>query len=217
MNKELKQRIISSIVLIPLVFFCILMGSYIFSLLIFISFLITLYEWNKMIQSKILVFLGSIYLLFAYLTVFMIRNNFGIDSVYYFFLIILICISTDIGGYIFGKIIKGPKLGFISPNKTYAGFIGGIIVTIIMVLLFVNFIYSFNIDKSKVNLVFLLFVFLISIVSQIGDLIISYFKRLSKIKDTGNIIPGHGGLLDRTDGMVFAFPFSYILLTLKVF
>lgn len=217
MNKELKQRIISSIVLIPLVFFCILMGSYIFSLLIFISFIITLYEWNKMIQSKILVFLGSIYLLFAYLTVFMIRNNFGIDSVYYFFLIILICISTDIGGYIFGKIIKGPKLGFISPNKTYAGFIGGIIVTIIMVLLFVNFIYSFNIDKSKVNLVFLLFVFLISIVSQIGDLIISYFKRLSKIKDTGNIIPGHGGLLDRTDGMVFAFPFSYILLTLKVF
>ncbi len=217
MNKELKQRIISSIVLIPLVFFCILMGSYIFSLLIFISFLITLYEWNKMIQSKILVFLGSIYLLFAYLTVFMIRNNFGIDSVYYFFLIILICISTDIGGYIFGKIIKGPKLGFISPNKTYAGFIGGIIMTIIMVLLFVNFIYSFNIDKSKVNLVFLLFVFLISIVSQIGDLIISYFKRLSKIKDTGNIIPGHGGLLDRTDGMVFAFPFSYILLTLKVF
>ena len=217
MNKELKQRIISSIVLIPLVFFCILMGSYIFSLLIFISFLITLYEWNKMIQSKILVFLGSIYLLFAYLTVFMIRNNFGIDSVYYFFLIILICISTDIGGYIFGKIIKGPKLGFISPNKTYAGFIGGIIMTIIMVLLFVNFIYSFNIDKSKVNLVFLLFVFLISIVSQIGDLIISYFKRLSKIKDTGNIIPGHGGLLDRTDGMVFAFPFAYILLTLKVF
>jgi len=216
-NKELKQRIISSIVLIPLVFFCILMGSYIFSLLIFISFIITLYEWNKMIQSKILVFLGSIYLLFAYLTVFMIRNNFGIDSVYYFFLIILICISTDIGGYIFGKIIKGPKLGFISPNKTYAGFIGGIIMTIIMVLLFVNFIYSFNIDKSKVNLVFLLFVFLISIVSQIGDLIISYFKRLSKIKDTGNIIPGHGGLLDRTDGMVFAFPFSYILLTLKVF
>ncbi len=90
-------------------------------------------------------------------------------------------------------------------------------MTIIMVLLFVNFIYSFNIDKSKVNLVFLLFVFLISIVSQIGDLIISYFKRLSKIKDTGNIIPGHGGLLDRTDGMVFAFPFSYILLTLKVF
>ena len=217
MNKELKQRIISSIVLIPLVFFCILMGSYIFSLLIFISFIITLYEWNKMIQSKILVFLGSIYLLFAYLTVFMIRNNFGIDSVYYFFLIILICISTDIGGYIFGKIIKGPKLGFISPNKTYAGFIGGIIMTIIMVLLFVNFIYSFNIDKSKVNLVFLLFVFLISIVSQIGDLIISYFKRLSKIKDTGNIIPGHGGLLDRTDGMVFAFPFAYILLTLKVF
>ena len=101
MNKELKQRIISSIVLIPLVFFCILMGSYIFSLLIFISFIITLYEWNKMIQSKILVFLGSIYLLFAYLTVFMIRNNFGIDSVYYFFFIILICISSDIGGYIF--------------------------------------------------------------------------------------------------------------------
>ena len=118
---------------------------------------------------------------------------------------LFICISTDIGGYFFGKIFKGPKLTKISPNKTYAGMIGGFFFSILFILFYFNYI------EHGVTINLLIITILISSVSQIGDIIISYFKRLSKIKNTGNIIPGHGGLLDRIDGMIFAFPVYYLI------
>ena len=117
-----------------------------------------------------------------------------------------ICVSTDIGGYVFGKLFKGPKLTKFSPNKTYAGMFGGFFLSIVSVIIFPFF--NYNIMQFND----FLFVIGISSVSQIGDIIISYFKRLSKIKDTGKIIPGHGGLLDRVDGMIFAFPFAFIII-----
>ena len=129
-------------------------------------------------------------------------------------LIILICVSTDIGGYIFGNLFKGPKLSKISPNKTQSGMIGGFVLSLIASSIFVfqysNYIY---IDQNLIenDLKFVILILLISSVSQIGDLIISYFKRSSNIKNTGNIIPGHGGLLDRIDGMIFVFPFVYLV------
>ena len=122
--------------------------------------------------------------------------------------ITIICISTDIGGYLFGKTFKGPKLSKFSPNKTYAGMIGGYLLSILSVIILNNFIFS---EDFLINQ--FIFVILISSISQLGDIIISYFKRLSKIKDTGKIIPGHGGLLDRVDGMIFAFPFSYLIVS----
>ena len=124
----------------------------------------------------------------------------------------LIWISTDIGGYLFGKIIKGPKLTSVSPNKTYSGFIGGFIFAILSVILFFKLSYLISDKFTLSNKIFLLVV-IISLVSQLGDITISYFKRLNDRKDTGKIIPGHGGLLDRIDGMIFAFPFSYIILS----
>ena len=135
---------------------------------------------------------------------------------------ILISIFTDIGGYIFGNFFKGPKLTKISPNKTYAGSIGGFILSLASVLIFTKFItlepwIVFSITEKFYNnfdLSFLIFILLISLISQIGDLVISYFKRLAKIKDTGKIIPGHGGILDRIDGLIFAIPFSYLFITL---
>ena len=127
----------------------------------------------------------------------------------------MVCVSTDIGGYIFGNIFKGPKLTKISPNKTYSGMIGGYFLSIITI----NFFLSNSHIASPTNITkdIFIFVLLISTVSQLGDIIISYFKRLSKIKNTGKIIPGHGGLLDRVDGMVFAFPFSYFILSINLF
>ena len=113
------------------------------------------------------------------------------------------------GGYIFGKLLKGPKLTKLSPNKTYSGVIGSFITPIIITNLF--FELSFNIHNFEYTKKILFLVLIISLVSQIGDIIISFFKRLSKIKDTGNIIPGHGGILDRIDGMIFAYPFSYLV------
>jgi phosphatidate cytidylyltransferase len=119
-------------------------------------------------------------------------------------------VATDIGGYIFGKLFKGPKLTKLSPNKTYAGMIGGFFLS----LIFLSFSLQYFEMTFTINWLF--FALLVSSVSQLGDIIISYFKRLSKIKDTGKIIPGHGGLLDRVDGMIFAFPFSYIAILLGV-
>jgi len=121
--------------------------------------------------------------------------------------ITILCVSTDIGGYVFGKIFKGPKLTKFSPKKTYAGMIGGYSLSIISTIILINF-YS----SEELIIKWLIFAILISTISQLGDIIISYFKRLSKIKDTGKIIPGHGGLLDRVDGMIFAFPFSYLII-----
>ena len=138
-----------------------------------------------------------------------LRENFGFKI---FIFIITICIFTDIGGYIFGKLFKGPKLIKISPNKTYAGMIGGFILS-----MFAGSIYKENISIYSYqieDLELLLIILLISAISQIGDLIISYFKRLAKIKDTGKLLPGHGGLLDRVDGIIFAVPISYLILTL---
>jgi len=115
------------------------------------------------------------------------------------------------GGYIFGKILKGPKITKISPNKTYAGVLGGFLCSIIFLYSTIylgKYIININLIFNLENILWILF---ISLISQIGDLIISYFKRQSNIKDTGNLIPGHGGILDRIDGMVFVFPVIFIL------
>ena len=136
----------------------------------------------------------------------------------YLLTITLICVSTDIGGYIFGKLFKGPKLIKLSPNKTYAGMIGGYFLAIIIItLIFDSNLIFLDISENTLNLKTFTFIILVSSVSQFGDIVISYFKRLSKIKDTGKIIPGHGGLLDRVDGMIFAFPFSYVILKFNIF
>ena len=133
----------------------------------------------------------------------------------YFILILIICISNDLGGYLFGKIFKGPKLTKISPNKTYMGVFGSFFISILFLYIFLK------LDLLNKNVIFsyeiIIFTLLVSGISQIGDLIISYFKRISNIKDTGSIIPGHGGLLDRIDGMIFAFPFSYLLILNNIF
>ena len=131
-------------------------------------------------------------------------------------MIIITCISTDIGGYIFEKIFKGPKLTYISPNKTFSGMIGGYFLSIITIYIFLDNLYLFTDYLVKFTYQYLIIVLVISTMSQIGDIIVSYFKRLSKIKDTGKIIPGHGGILDRIDGMIFALPFSYLIFSLNL-
>ena len=209
MNEELSKRILSSIVLVPLAFFFIIKGSILFNLFILICFIITSYEWHKISKQKSYNFIGYIFIIISFFSALKVRN---LDqSVHYFLIILLTCIFTDIGGYIFGKIFKGPKLTKISPKKTYSGMIGGYLLSLLSIYIFYN--TEFNFSKStEISAETLLFIFLVSTSSQLGDIIISYFKRRSNIKDSGNIIPGHGGILDRIDGMIFAFPFSYIIL-----
>ena len=159
-----------------------------------------------MSKKKTYYFLGFLFLILSYYSAYIIRIE-AINGLEYFIIILLICISTDLGGYIFGKIFKGPKLTKISPNKTYSGVVGGYFLAIILLNLFFNSPYYLY--PKKMTIYIFVFILLISTVSQLGDITISYFKRLSKIKDTGKIIPGHGGLLDRIDGMIFVFPFCY--------
>ena len=209
MEKELQKRILSSIILLPLSFFFIIKGSAFFILFLTILFVIASLEWFRMTKTIEYKIFGTLFLLFSFYTVYFFRDRDLLD----FLLILIICVTTDIGGYIFGKIFKGPKLIKISPNKTYAGMIGSFLLSIITSYLFaIKYDYTFLQNQNLFeDFYFIFLVFIISSVSQIGDLIISYFKRLSKIKNTGNIFPGHGGLLDRIDGMIFAFPVFYII------
>ena len=210
MENELSKRILSSIALIPIALFFIIKGSFLFNFFISVCFCIIGYEWHMMSKKKTYYFYGFFFLVFSFITIYELRFNFGFDY-FVILLITIICVSTDIGGYIFGKIFKGPKLIKLSPNKTYAGMIGGYILSLISISFYLQLF------KIEFTINWIIFSLLISSVSQLGDLIISYFKRLSKVKDTGKIIPGHGGLLDRVDGMIFAFPFSYLIYLTGIF
>ena len=208
MIKEFEKRILSSVILIPIAIFFIIKGSVFFSFFLSISFLATSYEWIKMSKkNNLLKLLGIIFLLFSFYTAFEIREYKNFE---YFLFIVTVCIFTDIGGYIFGKIFKGPKLTKISPNKTYAGVFGSFLLSLMAGLIYINYFGKNEITNSD-HLFILLLILFISLISQIGDLIISYFKRKAKLKDTGKILPGHGGLLDRIDGLVFVMPTIYLL------
>jgi len=201
MSKELIKRIISSIILLPLSFYFIIQGSFVLIFFTVVCFIVSSYEWNMMTKNRSYKIYGFIFLIITFYTFYSLSIDvFGV------FFVILICASTDIGGYLFGKLFKGPKLTKISPNKTYAGMIGGYFLSLITLTLISNII-----DYPGTPIQFFLITILISTVSQIGDIIVSYFKRLSKIKNTGKLIPGHGGLLDRIDGMIFAFPIYYLV------
>ena len=207
MIKEFEKRLLSSFILIPIAIFFIIKGSVLFIFFLSILFLITSHEWIKMNKKNdLLKYLGISFLLFSFYATFKIREE---NNLKYFLFIITICIFTDIGGYLFGKVFKGPKLTKISPKKTYTGVFGSFLLSLITGLIFFNYLDINIVNTDPLPLILL--ILSISLISQIGDLIISYFKRKAKLKDTGKILPGHGGLLDRIDGIIFVYPICYII------
>ena len=220
MDLDLKTRIRTSIILFILIYFCIFINLYVsLSSLIIISIL-SWFEFIKMTNkifsvkkeffANLLLILSAFYfVIFAGISYYII----AIDKIYFFY-IILICIFSDIGGYVFGKTFKGKKLTKISPNKTISGSLGSFIFALIPCLLFkIIFLYTEIYSLSFVNffLINLIMSIFLSLVCQLGDLFISYFKRLADVKYTGTILPGHGGILDRIDGIIFAIPIFGIL------
>jgi len=217
MKKELKKRILTSIVLILLISLGLYLGPLVTMIVLFIVSYIAYSEFSYLIDkiysySQINHLLRHGVILFYCLIIFWITTFILITNIYDFIFVLSICIFTDVGGYIVGKTIKGPKLTKISPNKTISGSIGSVLFSFIP-LIILNYFLPDNYSLSKSNI---FFCFEITIICQLGDLFVSYFKRKAKVKDTGKILPGHGGLLDRIDGIIFALPYaSYRLYELE--
>ncbi len=209
MSSEFKTRLLTSIILFLsaiTMFFSNLI--FVFFLIIFLTlgiveFLNIINKLHKNIFKKIIsntLFIFYIFILFSILLQFSIFYNLKIII----FTILLICISSDVGGYIFGKIFNGPKLTKISPNKTIAGSIGAFFLSSLTSLSLIS--YLINDITIKTFLIGII----ISLGVQIGDLFFSYLKRQARLKDTGNILPGHGGILDRIDGIIVGLPLGLI-------
>ena len=226
MAVELGKRIITSIILFLIAIFCILIHKFVFVLILIVTLIVCFNEWRdinyKYFKKKqhnnwkyfFVQFVGLVYLFIFLSTSIALRGN-NSESIAFFIIILCICIFSDIGGYVFGKVIGGKKLTKISPNKTISGSLGSFIFSILPVLLFNLQNYtSVSFEILSINIALCL---IVSLVCQLGDLLISYFKRLNKVKDTGTILPGHGGLLDRIDGLIFAIPTVYILKITQIF
>ena len=219
MNLNLSKRIMTSLILLIILFVSLFLNKFLWISILIVASIISFYEFNNLIKkiykrkkNKIYLFnlISFLYLSFFIYTALDIHRN----SVLTLLLIILICIFSDTGGYVVGKLIGGKKLTKISPNKTVSGSIGSFIFSLFPVLIFEmqNKIYFQLVDH---NFLFLVLICLfLSLICQLGDLFISFFKRKAKTKDTGTILPGHGGLLDRIDGFIFVLPTSFILIQL---
>ena len=215
MNLKLKKRIITSVILFLLTIFCIFINPYVFIIAIIIVSYLSWHETNYLINSINKSVTNWQHVAFNLITLFYAFGIFTVSAIGLYFLLgpvfflyaLSVCICSDIGGYIIGKNIGGKKLTKISPNKTISGSLGSFCFSMLPLLVFNNFdkfeYYLYSIDNF-------LFCLKVSLVCQLGDLFISYFKRKAKVKDTGRILPGHGGILDRIDGIIFAVPYVFM-------
>ena len=195
-----KKRLSVSLLAFPLIYI-LLYQKVLSNLLILIVFLFCIFEWVKILKKKNAIFFLGLIVLFAFLLSLLRIYNFEEFNLTFLWLIILTWLS-DIGGYIFGKLFGGPKLTQISPNKTWAGAIGSIILSqFAFFIFFLNSNYKFNITIIFIQL-------FLSIIAQFGDILMSYVKRKNNKKDTSNFIPGHGGFLDRVDGLIWIIIFG---------
>ena len=196
-------RIFSSILLLPITLYIIFLNNFFFQIFLLIVFATSIYELRFLIKSYLflVVFLLVVFFIISFYN---LRGS-TLDDFYFLLWFLSIVWLSDIGGYAVGKFFKGPKLSKWSPNKTISGFFGSIIFSqfafCVFLLSKVQFKYSISI---------ILIQFFFSIISILGDLFFSYLKRVFKIKDFSNIIPGHGGLLDRIDGLIFVIICAYI-------
>jgi phosphatidate cytidylyltransferase len=201
MNEFIK-RFLTAIVVSLIALFFITIGGYFFILFLLILFLLSFFEWFKLCKNKTILIFGTLVLSLSFLSAFILRY----EDLPFFILVILISITSDIGGYIFGKFFKGPKLTKISPKKTYSGMIGSYFMSILVGIFYINYLNtnSIYLELKFSSIIILIIIFFISTINQLGDLTISYFKRLKKVDDTGKFLPGHGGILDRIDGLIFS-------------
>jgi len=210
------SRIFTSLILLVFLYF-IFINKFLMIFSLVIVLIISSIEFNNLIlkiknlKKKYITSLFYRVTFFIYLIIFVFLICYSFfENIFYLKLVIFYCtlisIASDIGGYVVGNILKGKKLTSISPNKTISGSIGSIFFSLLLIPIFNEFFINISI------ILFSLYTVAISIISQAGDLFISFLKRLAKVKDTGNLLPGHGGLLDRIDGLLFAIPIGVFII-----
>jgi len=209
MKDNLKKRIMTSFFL-----FLALLTIFVSKTILVCSFLIlgvlTLLEFFKIIDKaikgnsfKFLLNLFFVIYIFLFSLYFVILSN-NLQLKVTLFSLMICCIGSDLGGYIIGKIFRGPKLTKISPKKTISGSVGSLIfANMFLIIIFLILTEQFNFQILIIGSI-------TSIFCQLGDLLFSYLKRRASMKDTGNFLPGHGGILDRIDGILFGIPLGFI-------
>ena len=210
---NLQKRILTSLIVLPLSIFFIFEGGYLLLSFLLLVFFIANYELFSVFKKKTTILFLDLMLILALFAIYHLRDNSWLSfQLLVWFIILTIC--SDVGGYIFGKTFKWKKLTKISPKKTLSGVFGSFTVSLFSLFVTENVFQSmtdFNFEINWFEPKFFFVAIILSLIAQTGDLIISYFKRLEKIKDTGRILPGHGGIFDRIDSLIFVIIFGFIL------
>ena len=217
---ELQKRIATSLVLLTLLFFMyqytyiLLLSLIILSVLSWVELNILInkvFKTNKFfsrIQKFLISMVGLIYIAFFSLIMFSAFAN--VEDKILFTFTLSLCVASDLGGIVFGQLFKGKKLTKISPNKTISGCIGSYVLSFLVMI-----IYYFLFNDFEI-LFLIILTFIIATISQLGDLLISFLKRKACVKNTSNLLPGHGGILDRIDGIIFGAPLGFLLATINI-
>ena len=213
---NLQKRILTSLVILPLSIFFVVKGGYFLKFFLLAIFLVANYELFSVFNKKITILFLDIILILSLFIISYLADN-GTLPLYLLLWVIILCICSDVGGYVFGKIFKWKKLTAISPKKTLSGVLGSLVLSFFSVFIVdaispEYLILHLNFLQAK----FFFLAIIFSLVAQAGDLAISYFKRLENIKDMGKILPGHGGIFDRIDGLMFVVIFTFILYKFNV-
>ena len=212
MNRDLIYRIVTSLALLPILIFCLHYSGLYFTIFLSLIYLLCFYEIIKNTKNLLFNLISNAILIFAFYSFYQLRgeSNYSLINIYW---ILSTTFFSDIGGYTVGKLFKGKKITKISPNKTYSGLAGSFFFSILSIPL-INLFHILFYDQNIINfyqLKYLLLAILISIVCQLGDLYVSFWKRKINIKDISKILPGHGGVLDRIDGLIFVLIFIFIV------
>tara|TARA_B110000971_G_C19969824_1_gene482005 strand:- start:655 stop:1311 length:657 start_codon:yes stop_codon:yes gene_type:complete len=212
MINELNKRILTSIFLVSVLFFCLYYSGFYLITFLILFYLISNYELIANTRNLLFLFISNFFIILSLFSFYTLRGD-SSSSLIVICWILSATFLSDIGGFIFGKIFKGKKLTKISPNKTYSGSIGSVFLSCTS-LIFLELAQKFLFEVNLINFYtfkYLFITILISIICQLGDLYVSFCKRKINIKNISNILPGHGGVLDRVDGLIFVLIFSFII------
>ena len=211
---NIQKRILTSIVIFPLSIFFVIQGGYLLLSFLFAVFFVANYELFSVFKNKTTILFLDLVLILSLFSIYHLRDDNPVSfKLLIWFIVLTVC--SDVGGYVFGKLFKWKKLTKISPKKTLSGVLGSFIVSLSSVFIMEIIIQSNYVIKwLEPKFFFIAIIF--SLTAQAGDLIISYFKRLEKIKDTGKILPGHGGIFDRIDSLMFVIILGFLLYNYKI-